>query len=72
MLVMTRLAGRIICRFEGRLSESHSNMRALGDHLRHQQSSGYQPYFTVKNGIDDPDRNQAGGRSSPISKCANP
>ena len=38
-------AGRIVCRFEGKLSESHSNMRALGDHLRQQQSSGYQPFF---------------------------
>lgn len=34
-------------------------MRALGDYLRHQQSSGYQPFFTVKNSIDDPDRHQA-------------
>lgn len=38
-------AGRIVCRFEDKLSESHSNMRALGDHLRQQQSSGYQPFF---------------------------
>ena len=33
-------------------------MRALGDHLRHQQSSGYQPFFTVKHDIGVPDRNQ--------------
>ena len=51
--------GKIVCRFEGKLSESHSNMRALGDHLRQQQSSGYQPFFMVENNTDDPARIQA-------------
>ncbi|KAL8843023.1 MAG: hypothetical protein Q9176_002326 [Flavoplaca citrina] len=50
--------GSIVCRFEGKLLESRSNMRALGDHLRHQQSPGYQPYFTVKDDVDGPDRHQ--------------
>ena len=59
------IAGRIVCRFEGELAESHSNMRALGDHLRYQQSSGYQPFFTVKDAIDDLDRMQGSGRSFP-------
>ena len=54
-------AGRIVCRFEGKFSDSHSNMRALGDDIRHQQSSAYQPYFTIKDDIDDPDRIQASG-----------
>ena len=56
-------AGRIVCRFEGELSESHSNMRALGDHLRCQQLAGYQPFFTVKDEVDDPDWDQASGCS---------
>ena len=33
-------------------------MRELGDYLRHQQVSGYQPYFSVKEQIQDPDTNQ--------------
>ena len=56
--------GRIICRFEGKFSDSHSNMRALGDYLRQQQMTAYQPYFTVKDDIDDPDRIQASGCNS--------
>ena len=58
------IAGRIVCRFEGELPESRNNMRALGDYLRCQQSSGYQPFFTVKDDIDDFDRKQGSGRSS--------
>lgn len=57
------IAGRIVCRFEGELPESQNNMRALGDHLRCQQSSGYQPFFTVKDDIDGPDRKQVSGRN---------
>lgn len=66
------VSGRIKCRFEGKLLESRSNMRALGDHLRYQQSPGYQPFFTVKDKIDDPDRHQASGyspRDIPMLTC---
>ncbi|KAI9691461.1 MAG: hypothetical protein M1822_007532 [Bathelium mastoideum] len=63
--------GRIVCRFEGKLSESCNNMRALGDYLRHQQISGYQPFFTVKDDVDDPDRNQIPITESMIGGMAN-
>ena len=34
-------------------------MRELGDYFRHQQISGYQPYFSVKDQMHDPDTYQA-------------
>ena len=38
-------------------------MRELGDYLRHQQVTGYQPYFSVKDRAEDPD-------TTPVSTVA--
>ena len=67
----TTWPGRILCRFEGTLSESCNNVRALGDYLRHQQSSGYQPCFTVntdrqKATILGNDNNRSNAKQIPI------
>ena len=55
--------GKIICRFEGNSADFRSNMRELGDYFRLQQISGYQPYFSVKDQINDPDVYQASSRA---------
>ena len=69
----TTWPGRILCRFEGTLSESCNNVRALGDYLRHQQSSGYQPFFTVntdrqKVRVYGNDNNSSNAKQIPITE----
>lgn len=54
------LIGKIACRFEGNTTNFHYNLRSLGEYLRSQQGPKFQPYFSIKEKLDDPDSFKVG------------